>query len=308
MKGVLQYIFRITCGALFIYGAYLKAISFENFEFQIAEIGLFSLSVSSVVAYLFISLEILLGIWLVINPSRVIVRSIMVLLLVLSAYLLYLLATKGNSISCGCMGTVIYITPIQALIKNFLIIGFLIFFRTDQNSTSPIIRKYIYLILSITVAFSFCFTYYFTPIEFDMNNSYDNEQIGTIKSSDIEMNGVYFKSDSFFAKNDKYVLVLISTSCGYCKKAAARISKIKEEDNKLPFFIIINGDSTKVDSFVSEYKLSDIPKTMLYGEHFVAYAGNQLPRIYLVEGKQIKNDLSARSLSTKKLRNWFNED
>lgn len=133
-KYALSWIIRIIIAALFIVSAVAKLYPSPYFAISTFEVKqLYPLGFSENIAPYFsrflIGIELALGILflLPVKIRKVITPASILLLAVFTIHLAYeTFKTGGNSGNCGCFGSLLPMTPIEAIIKNIVAIGLLI--------------------------------------------------------------------------------------------------------------------------------------------------------------------------------------
>ena len=133
-KYALSWIIRIIIAALFIVSAIAKLYPSPYFAISTFEVKqLYSLGFSENIAPYFsrflIGIELALGILflLPVKIRKIITPASILLLAVFTIHLAYeTFKTGGNSGNCGCFGSLLPMTPIEAIIKNLVAIGLLI--------------------------------------------------------------------------------------------------------------------------------------------------------------------------------------
>src|SRR5207248_4858564 len=100
-----------------------------------------------------IALEFFIGITLILQLKlrKITYKVSIATLLVFCLYLITQIFFSGNKGNCGCFGTAIYMTPLQALIKNFILIIVLILLHKFHNGWgSGKFSNWLYTLLFIT--------------------------------------------------------------------------------------------------------------------------------------------------------------
>ena len=102
-------------GAIFIFSGYTKLYPIEPFEFTFVDLG-FNWQIAPFVARLMIAIEFLIGILLVLNVNlrKFSYKLGIGILVFFCVYLILLMAILGNKGNCGCFGTYLQMTPLQA--------------------------------------------------------------------------------------------------------------------------------------------------------------------------------------------------
>jgi hypothetical protein len=138
------WIFRFVVAILFIFSAYTKLIPIEAFEKQLVDQGITNWCFAPILARCIISVEFFLGIAFLQNHyfKKFILPATALMLVAFCIHLSYQIITQGNSGNCGCMGQVIPMTPLQALIKNIITLGILTYIFINYNNTKVHQHRY----------------------------------------------------------------------------------------------------------------------------------------------------------------------
>jgi len=113
---------RLLLGAVFVYAGILKALDIPAFAGQVAAYQLLPYQWNYVAAATLPYIEILAGGLLLINVR---VRGAALTIGGLCGLFIVLLLTvlaRGLEIDCGCFGPKVHSTPLQALLRNLLLI------------------------------------------------------------------------------------------------------------------------------------------------------------------------------------------
>jgi thiol-disulfide isomerase/thioredoxin len=132
MKKYLHWIVRILIAILFIVSAYSKMYQFATWQFekQLIDLGICDWCASPYLARAIIGLEYAIGIGILFNHwiKRLIIPATILLLLAFIAHLCLQGSqygfTNGN---CGCFGQLLPMTPLEAIIKNIITVGMLVY-------------------------------------------------------------------------------------------------------------------------------------------------------------------------------------
>ena len=128
---------RFLVAILFIFSAYTKLIPIEAFEKQLVDQGITNWCFAPILARCIISIEFFLGIAFLQNHyfKKFILPATALMLVVFCVHLIYQISTQGNSGNCGCMGQIIPMTPLQALIKNIITLGMMVYIYINYINT-----------------------------------------------------------------------------------------------------------------------------------------------------------------------------
>ncbi len=152
------WILRVIVSALFIFSAISKLIpSIAAFEHQLVIQDITNICFAPILARLVIAAEFFLGIAFLQNHyfKKFILPAMFLMLLGFCLHLSYQIFLKGDSGNCGCMGDLIPMTPSQALIKNVITLGILIYIFTKTQVIKVNRHRYPLAILLVCVAFVF---------------------------------------------------------------------------------------------------------------------------------------------------------
>lgn len=125
IKGVMAFMFLLSAVAKLYPSPNLALPTFE--VKQLIPMG-FSETSAAYFSRILIGCELALGILLLQKNyfKRLVIPMSILMLLVFSIHLSYEIASSGNSGNCGCFGSLLPMTPVQALIKNIIGMGLLV--------------------------------------------------------------------------------------------------------------------------------------------------------------------------------------
>jgi hypothetical protein len=292
-------------GALFIFSAYSKLVDIDPFEWTIAETNLFSFKIANLVARLIIALEFFLGFCFIFswhNQQRIFKWSAYLLIL-FNIYLLYVLATYGNNLNCGCFGKMIYMTPMQAYLKNILLL-LIIYVLSKYNFTFFKKHNLLYYLLSLASILAICF---YTPPEFiyvDLAQKFKPYAANTLDKMYISEKTAL----PFDYKKGKNIISVMSMHCPFCKKAARKMSSMQKNDANLPFYNLYAGDSTSVKQFLKETNAANIPYQITkQADVLFELSKGSLPAILWIKDGMVVKSSNYIELETKDIQNWIKE-
>ena len=305
IKLIIYFLARLLTGLLFVYSAYSKTLSADDFEIRLIQTGLISWQLAPLLAFLIIAGEFFIGFYLMTVHlfSKVLHRITWGFLILFTIYLTYLLAKYGNDINCGCMGNEIPFTPLEAIIKNIITMG-LLFLIGKWASGFPVKAQYQSWLLTGYAALSIGFSFYLLPLDLQIGGAYEEDISEPFDYKTILDSGKVHTANFDFNK-EKYYAFFLSMTCSHCRITADKLAEIHEKDKDIPMLIVLNGDSTLLDAYLKEHKIADIPHTMLYGDNFSNLAGTRLPAIYMVRNNVIRKKLKHRWLDLRKMEMWL---
>ena len=153
MKAVVQ-ISRILVGVLFIFSGLVKAIDPLGLSYKMEEffevwagqgyfpaLMNFFLHQAFLLSVLMITLEVVLGVALLVGWRIKLTLRWLFLLMVLFTFLTSYVLFSGKIRSCGCFGDCIPLTPIQTFSKDILLLGLIILMLLKQKYIQPLFKE-----------------------------------------------------------------------------------------------------------------------------------------------------------------------
>lgn len=298
-KKNISWIIRIVVALLFIVSAVAKLYPSPYFAISTFEVKqLYTLGFSDTIAPYFsrilIGIEFALGFLLLNNNflKRITIPATIGLLVVFIIHLSYVtFLSGGNSGNCGCFGELIPMTPIEAIIKNFIAVGLLVWlFQISKNDQ----KSNFWILTTITLG-SILGLFMLAPMKASTTkNSEENSneiittdtisqfqdtiqvaEIKTIDSSktkvekvveevkkDVGPKPVFSGYSEFYADIDKgqKILCFFVPGCEHCRDAARDLNALQKKHKDFPQVQIV---------FMDE-EAEKIPD-------FFKYAGKQFP-------------------------------
>ncbi len=301
---------NILIGLVFIYSGYTKLLPvIETFEFTFVDLRIANWYTAPVLARLIIGFEFLLGFLLVLNYNlkKLTLPATLFLLCFFCVYLLFQIAKEGNGGNCGCFGEHLRMTPLQAIIKNIIMMALLLpgYFlwkgwKVDKNK--------LFLFISAIPAYSI--PYFLNPVDY----TYTSNNLDEVINYPLELNLLYNPEDtdkveipSVNLREGKYVISFLSLTCPHCRIAAKKFRLIKRNNPELPIYFILNGDKEKdLKDFYEDTKSDNIPASFALGKTFVQLAGTNLPRIYYLDNGVVVKKVDYYELNQYDIEEWLN--
>ena len=268
------WVIRIVVSLLFLVSAYAKVyhepsayFSITTFEAkQLVPLG-FSSEISSYLSRILIALEFSIGI-LILLPfylKRVVIPLTVFILAAFCIHLAIQIYLTGNSGNCGCFGTLLPMSPLEAILKNVFAIGLLVIL----NRLVPKDRsKKVEIFYGFTVyLFFFAGIMVLIPIK-----SSNNITIGSndylIQEDSIQKGPKQIKSEFSqtlpFADKGRLILCFFAPGCDHCKAAVRSIDSLSKKVKNFP----------KVEIVFMDEEVDKIPE-------FFDYAGSKYNYIVL---------------------------
>ncbi|MBI5539153.1 MAG: DoxX family protein [Bacteroidia bacterium] len=306
IKKVFLIVLCSVLGVIFVFSGISKLYPIEPFEYTFVDIGLFNWQIAPFIARIFIGFELFVGILLFINFKKFSFKLGVLTLLFFCIYLVLLLLFSGNKGNCGCFGTYIYMTPLQALIKNvIMIIAFIILMKFYSGWS---LSKKVNIIITLVIASSFIMPFILNPVELNYSEAYLNKKENNFK---LELDSLYkyatLSKPPQTLSQDKHIIIFLSLRCKYCKIAANKIRIIHERNPKIPFYFVLNGDIEDLEPFFEKTSSQNIPHCLLLGKSFVYLAGTNMPVIYLVNNSIVENEVNYIDLDQGEIEKWLTQ-
>ena len=283
-KEHLNWILRFIISALFIVSAVAKLYPSPYFAISTFEVKqLYPLGFSEGIAPYFsrilIGIEFALGLAILLPHylKKITLPATLLLLTVFTLHLSYTTFSSGNSGNCGCFGELIPMTPVEAIIKNLLAIGLLVWLFKRIH---PDKKSNFWLLTSVALG---CILGLFMMAPIKVNAtpvlSFPNEVQNIGISNDTTLNTVLatvekaidssnknkvaLKIDEPVAKKsgfanyfpgidqDKKLLCFFAPGCEHCQETAKQLNEMRRKDKNFPAVSIIfmDEEAEKIPEF-----------------------------------------------------------
>ena len=330
-KYALSWIIRITIAALFIVSAIAKLYPSPYFAISTFEVKqLYPLGFSDNIAPYFsrflIGIELALGILflLPVKIRKVITPVSILLLAVFTIHLAYeTFKTGGNSGNCGCFGSLLPMTPIEAIIKNIVAIALLIWLLLLKIPDTVKNRLWFTSTITLTSILGLFMLAPIRPIENKIDSTVSEEMNAIIPNvvdstfinnepivSEIKKDTVKKTEEikevvdepkatksgyaKFYADIDKgkKILCFFAPGCDHCQDTAKELTAMRKKDKNFPEvkIIFMNEEAFKIPEFF-EIAQATYPYKIIEIIPFWNELGNErnTPGVmYLWNGNKIK--------------------
>lgn len=302
----LSTIIKIIISALFIVSAVAKMYPSPYFAISTFEVKqLYPLGFSEAIAPWFsrilIGIELALG-FLILQThylKKIIIPATIALLVVFVAHLSYeTFINGGNTGNCGCFGELIPMTPIEAIIKNIIAVGLLVWLYTLITEKS---NSKFWPLAAITLA-TIAGIFMLAPIKSntELSMPIETSPIDSIANSVIDSSAVKIDSvakpvkdtvkkmdakkvtevvvnepakkksgyTQFFSKIDtgRKTLCFFVPGCDHCRTAAKELTELRKTNKNFPevSIIFMNEEVDLIPAFFKEtgaeypYKIVEI--------------------------------------------------
>ncbi|MCW3072406.1 MAG: hypothetical protein JWO44_2296 [Bacteroidetes bacterium] len=302
-------LFSLICalmGAVFIFSAYIKLYPIEPFELTFVDLGIGNWQMAPFIARILIATEFLIGFALLLNLllRKVTYKLSIGILVFFCMYLVLQLIFQGNKGNCGCFGTAIAMTPMQALIKNIIMLAILgVLYKFHEGWNMGKFSKYLFIVCFLAAA---ALPFILNPVELDYSKAYLNKPEDNYK---LELDSLYNNAKLNVPpktlSEGKHIIAFMSLTCPHCRIAAKKIRIMHERNPEISFYFVLNGDDEKLKPFFDDTHTDGIPHCMLLGRPFVYLAGTSMPAIYLVNNGMVEHDVNYIDLDQGEIEEWM---
>lgn len=278
---ILSHILRILVGLVFILSGLAKLFPIEPFEIIFVDLGVSNWLVAPFVARFIIAFEIAIGLCIVFDIwiKNIIYKITLGSLAVFTAYLIYLLITKGNDVDCGCFGSFLALTPLESIIKNIVLVLILLLIK-KRHHTYGLINWLIIPFLAIAFTSTFLLN-----------------RVGLQNASAIELNenvdysglpSLYQTNKKIDFTKGKKVIAFLSYSCPHCESAAHKLAYLQTQYEIDNLYVVLGSKHEKnIRVFLDKTKI-DFPMMWFNDEEFYKYSGPKIPAFVYLENGVLK--------------------
>lgn len=327
LKKYAPWAIRIIISFLFLLSAVAKLYPSPYFAISTFEVKqLYTMGFSQDLAAYFsrtlIGIELALGLLLLQSNflRKIVIPATLLMLVVFTIHLtIVTFQDGGNSGNCGCFGSLLPMTPIEAIIKNIVAIILLVIllFLMPKNNEK---KGNFYILTTVTLG-SILLLYMLAPIQpktnYVVNNDLEptetivpeiSDTIATSVSKDTLKKVIETEKPStallsepatkksgyakYFSKIDKgrKVLCFFVPGCDHCRVAAKELTEMKQKDKNFPDINIIfmNEEADLIPEFF-KFSGAEYPYTIIEVIPFwtVLGSGKDTPGIkYLWNGNE----------------------
>lgn len=311
MKLVLKIFLALLSAALglvFIYSGYTKLDPvIETFEFTFVDIGIGNWYTAPIIARLLIGLEFMIGILLIINYNlkKFTLPLTIGLLGFFCIYLVLQIIFSGNNGNCGCFGEHLKMTPLQAIIKNVVMIGLALPIYFKWSGWRLGFNKLFISFFGLTAVL---IPFIINPVDYSYTSNNLDEEVNyplnldlLFKPEDTSKVEIPIKD----IRKGKYVLAFMSLKCPHCRIAAKKFHLIHKNNPEIPLYFVLNGDKKDLKAFYDDTRTNDIPATFALGKSFVNLSGTNLPKIYYIDNSIVIKKVDYYELNQYQIEDWI---
>ncbi len=274
----LNHIIRVLIGLVFIFSGLSKLFPIEPFEIVFVDLGVADWIWAPFIARFIIAFEITLGLCIVFNIwlKSIIYKVTQGSLIVFTAYLIFILITKGNDEDCGCFGSFIVLTPIESIIKNVILMLLLLVVKR-RHYTLGVVNWMIIPFLAMA------FTSTFLLNRVGLQNAAGIELNEAIDYT--ELPALYNTGEKVDFSKGKIIVAYLSYSCSHCESAAHKLHFLETKYEIDNLYVVLGSKHEKnIQVFLDKTKI-EYPFIWMDGDEFFKYSGGGLPAfVYLEDG------------------------
>jgi hypothetical protein len=311
MKLLLKILFiliTIVLGLVFLYSGYTKLSPvIETFEFSFVDVGIGNWYTAPVMARLMIGLEFFVGLLLILNYNlrKFTLPLAAALLLFFCMYLILQIILSGNKGNCGCFGEHLKMTPLEAIIKNMLMLGLAVPVYLRHEGWKIQFNRLLLSFFGITAVM---IPFVLNPVDY----TYTSNNLDETVNYPLELNVLFQPEDSskveipnIDLRKGKHVLAFMSLKCPHCRVAAKKFRLIKNNNPEIPIYFVLNGDKKDLKSFLEDTRIENIPYSFALGKTFVQLSGTTLPKIYYLNNTIVYKKVDYYELNQYQIEDWL---
>lgn len=306
LKKVALVLISSHIGLLFLFSGYSKLYPIEPFEYTFVDLEIVNWQVSPFVARILIGLEFFIGTLFLFNIflRKIAYKSGIIVLSVFSVYLIAILIAKGNTGNCGCFGTMLEMTPLQALLKNIaLLVGIAILYKLHEGWS---FSKFNFVAGAIIALASISLPFVLNPVQLDYSEAYLNKPEENFKLElDSLYSNAYMHTPPKTLSTGKHIVAFMSLTCPHCKIAAKKIGIIHKRNPTISFYFVLNGDEKNLKPFFEDSNTGTIPYCMLRGRPFMYLAGMSFPSIYMLNNGIVEHEIDYLNMNQDEIEKWM---
>lgn len=295
-------ILLLALAAVFLFSGYSKLQSFEAFQWTFMDLGIKNMMAASIIAYVFIGLEFMIGLFLLLHIylKQVTYPATLIMLALLTLYLAVLITKQGNTGSCGCFGDWIYMKPMEAILKNIIMIGVTLLLTYIYP-----IRPYKNQEWLCVVAGMFAIVAPFVISPLNTSNKPE------VTNTPIDLGPLYTPGHTQPAtdlKQGKHIVAFMSLTCPHCRKAAYLLHIIKKQHPDYPVYLVLSGHPDNEKPFFDETHALNVPHLLLKDINaFNSMAGDYVPAIDWINNSVVERKSNYMQLDPKDIEDWLKQ-
>ncbi len=301
-KRIIGLTLLILLASVFFFSGYSKLHSnnaFDNFQWTFIDLGFNSQLVAGILARLMIGLEFVLGLFLILHIflQKFTYKAVIGTLVFFIVYLIFVIIKHGNAGDCGCFGDKLSMSPLNAIIKNVVMIAVTILLMRIYPAKP---YKFQDIFIPPITMLGLCIPFIVNVI--DMSNAPTPYK----KELDITPLYKFTPAPSVDLLHGKHIIVYVSYYCPHCKKAAYLLQIIHRKHPDYPIYMIMAGAPEQEKQFFDESHAIDIPHFYYpHYEEFTKMAGAGTPAIYWINNGKAEFESNYYQLDPKYMEQWL---
>ena len=274
-------------GLIFLISAGYKLYSIDSFEIYIYSFEVIKFNWASFFARGIISLELSLGLMLVLRPYNKLAITFSIITLTLFSFFIISLILRNNEEHCHCFGD-FEISHSVSIIKNLFLIGLLLI----QFPRNVIKLKYDKVIIASSLIAGLLIPVLTSPPDclYIPSNG-----LNTVAFEEKTIKDYINNNDSL--TKGKKVLCFFGTGCRFCRLASKKISVIsKKSGNYNSIIYIFWGNNDSVKNFFETTNSVKFQYFFMNPKRFLTITKGSMPLIFLLENVDIKESYGYRDI------------
>lgn len=297
---ILNHILRIIVGLSFVLSGLAKLFPIEPFEIIFVDLGVSNWLYAPFIARFIIAFEITLGLCIIFDVwiKNIIYKVTLGSLAVFTAYLVYLLISKGNDVDCGCFGSFLALTPVESIIKNVVLIIILLLIK-KRHFNYGLVNWLIIPFLAI----AFLTTFLLNRVglqnaqAIELNESVDYSGLPELYQTNTKVD---------FTEGKKIVAYL-SYGCPHCESAAHKLAFLQTKYEIDNLYVVLGSKHEEnIQVFLDNTKI-DFPMMWIDDNDFFKYSGPVIPAFVYLEDGMLKKKWTGEFFKVEELEEVLND-
>lgn len=279
---ILNHIFRIVVGLVFILSGLAKLFPIEPFEIIFVDLGISNWVIAPFLARFIIAFELFLGLCIIFDLwlKGIVYKVTQGSLIVFTIYLIYILITKGNNTGCGCFGSFIELSPLESIAKNVLLMILLMLIKKRHYQ----LGTFNLVITPLFLAMAFSSTFLLNRVGLQNVQGIEiNEEVDYSAFPALYKNG-----EKVNFTEGKKIVVFLSVSCSHCESVSHKLHYLQTQHKIENLYVVLaSKHEENIQPFLDKTKI-DFPMIWFNDEVFFSYSGVRLPAFVYLENGVLK--------------------
>ncbi len=296
-------IITVLIGGQFLFSAYSKLDTIEQFEIILVQYGIGDWFWSKIIARILISYEFVLGVLLCaqIKFGTMIKKVTLATLIFFSLFVLYQMFAGARVDNCGCFGELVELTPEQTLLKNGISIGLLILAFMLTQKSDWLAKKWRVgstVILSL-VAIGFVVILQ-PPIDVYGQSSpkaiEDGGMFPALEIYDSEAGNPIGVDSSWY--KGKNLIVFVSAGCKYCKQVVSKVNVVYDDPkykDRILLVFVFETDAT-INDFLQRTGGEKFATARIDKKRFIKVTKGRYPQLFYLSDGVVEANIGKKEL------------